>query len=186
MPASPLADAPTPIAAPAAPAPNFGRTMGVDKGKFDDPNKHDFKYDSMRVASRFDPKQGFSPEVIDALNKELGGTYGTYYGGGDKLGLKDAKGAQDAGDFDPQDWIYAHKAQNDDTKWNFGGGAVANAEAAGAPQGGQFMGGGLPAFGGTPLDSALSGDPLEKIQQMLAQYSERPNLDALMAQLGGQ
>jgi hypothetical protein len=37
------------------------------------------------------------------------------------------------------------------------------------------------------LDSALSGDPMEKIQQAIAQMSgSRPNLDALLAQLGGQ
>lgn len=43
---------------------------------------------------------------------------------------------------------------------------------------------GMP-FGGVALDGALSGDPLDKIQQAIAQMSGgRPNLDALLAQLG--
>lgn len=45
-------------------------------------------------------------------------------------------------------------------------------------------GGGL--IGGAQLDSALTGDPLAKIQQLIAQMSgSRPNFAALMQQLGG-
>lgn len=40
-------------------------------------------------------------------------------------------------------------------------------------------------MGGVPLDPALQGDPLAAIQQAIAQYSgQRPNMDALLAQLG--
>jgi len=170
--ASPTGPADAPIAA--KPTNNFGSAMGLDEGKFNDPNKHDFKYDTMRVLSRFDPKAGFSPEVINALNSELGGTYGNYSGGGDKLSLSGAKGAKDAADFANQDWIYAHKAGNDATKWNFGGG--------GAPAAGGAMGG-----GGIPgLPPELGGDPMAAIQAALAKYQGKsPNIEALLAQLGG-
>lgn len=124
-----------PVATPAAPVaqatmPSGGHVMGVDMGKFNDPNKHDFKYDTMRVLDRFDPRMGFTPEVIDALNKELSGTYGSFSGAGDKLSLTGAKGAKDAADFANQDWVYALKANNADTKWNFGGGGAAPSQAA--------------------------------------------------------
>lgn len=177
--APPLADAPS-----APPANNFGRVMGFDEGKFNDPNKHDFKYDTGRVLSRFDPRAGFSPDVINALNSELGNTYGNFSGGGDKLSLTGAKGAKDAADFNNQDWIYALKSGNDATKWNFGGGGAAPQDGGGAPAGGADLGG--EGFGGAQLDSALSGDPLAKIQQLIAQMSgSRPNFAALMQQLGG-
>lgn len=111
------------------PKPNFGRVMGMDEGKFNDPNKHDFKYDVIRKLSEFDPRQGFTPEVIAALNA-LG--YGTFSSkGGDKLTLTGATGSPDAADFADQDWIFAHDAQNDATKWNFGGGGAAGASAGG-------------------------------------------------------
>lgn len=53
--------------------------------------------------------------------------------------------------------------------------------------GGQFMGSGEPAFGGALLDDALTGDPLAKIQQLIAQMGgTRPNLSALLQSFGGQ
>lgn len=186
--AQPIADAPPltttgNVPAASTPSADFGRVMGFDAGKFNDPNKHDFKYDTGRVLSRFDPRQGFTPDVIAALNNELGGTYGNFSGSGDKLSLTGAKGAKDAADFANQDWVYALKAGNDATKWNFGGGGAAPQDAGDPAQGG---GVGLPAFGGAQLDSALNGDPLAKIQQLIAQMSgSRPNFAALMQQLGG-
>lgn len=182
---APVLDQPiaAPAAAAASPAGDFGRVMGFDAGKFNDPNKHDFKYDTGRVLSRFDPRQGFTPDVINALNSELGNTYGNFSGSGDKLSLTGAKGAKDAADFANQDWVYALKANNPDTKWNFGGGGAAPQEINAPVGGGMDLGGG--AFGGAQLDSALSGDPLAKIQQLIAQMSgSRPNFSALMNQLG--
>lgn len=157
---------------PASPAPAYdmSRVMGYDAGKFNDPNKHDFKYDTGRVLSQFDPRQGFTPDVINALNKL---DYGTFAGSGDKLSLTGAKNAKDAADFANQDWIYALKANNGDTKWNFGGGGAAPQDAG-------------PMGGGNGLDPRLLGaDPNAAIQAALAQYSQSPNLQALLAQLGG-
>jgi hypothetical protein len=114
---------PTPTPTPETPqAPNpfnFGNTYGLDPKKFGDPNKKGFKYDTMRAMSGFDPRQGFTADVLKALNA-LG--YGTFSSrGGDKLSLTGARG-HEAADFSDQDWIYAHDAQNDATKWSFGGG----------------------------------------------------------------
>ncbi len=133
-PAPPLGSSTGPVAAP-PPVSDIGRTMGLDAGKFNDPNKHDFKYDTTRLLSRFDPRQGFTPEVIAALNGELGGTYGQFSGSGDKLSLTGAKGAKDAADFANQDWIFAHKDNSDATKWNFGGGGAPDPTAAGGAPG---------------------------------------------------
>lgn len=130
--ATPKPDAPMSPEGPAAPAYNFGRAMGLDEGKFNDPNKHDFKYDTMRTMSQFDPRQGFTPEVIDALNKL---DYGTFSGSGDKLSLSGAKNAKDAADFANQDWIYAHDANSDATKWNFGGGGADGGGGGDVPNG---------------------------------------------------
>lgn len=111
---------------------NFGSVMGADAGKFNDPNKHDFKYDTLRTLSGFDPRQGFTPDVLAALNR-LG--YGTFSSSGkDKLSLTGAKNAKDAADFANQDWIYAYDAQNGDTRWNFGGGGAAPQEMPTTPQ----------------------------------------------------
>lgn len=119
----PAPDPTTPSAptTPTAPNPfNIGRTAGLDAGKFADPNKHGFKYDTMRALSAFDPRGGFTADVLKALNA-LG--YGTFSSrGGDKLSLTGATGSPEAADFTDQDWIFAHDAQNDATKWSFGGG----------------------------------------------------------------
>ncbi len=173
-------DAPAPIAAaPAAPSYNMGSTMGVDAGKFNDPNKHDFKYDTMRTLSQFDPKAGFTPDVLSALNKL---DYGTFSGSGDKLSLSGAKNAKDSADFANQDWIYAHDANNDATKWNFGGGGAAPAPAA--PQGG---GGSFSA--GSTLSPMLQGNAQNGINQALSSIGglgDSSRIQALIQALGGQ
>jgi hypothetical protein len=111
---------PTPTPEPAPNPFNFGNTYGLDPKKFGDPNKRGFKYDTMRAMSAFDPRQGFTADVLKALNA-LG--YGTFSSrGGDRLSLTGATGSHEAADFTDQDWIYAHDAQNDATKWSFGGG----------------------------------------------------------------
>jgi len=179
---APVGDAPiaSPIGPADAPKPasDFGRTMGYDPGKFNDPNKHDFKYDTARVLSRFDPKAGFTPDVINALNGELGGTYGNFSDSGDKLSLSRAKNAKDAADFANQDWIYAHKTGNDATKWNFGGGGAAPAD--GPAQGGGGM------FGGSSISPILQGDAQGNIQSALSKLSAPSDmLQQLLAQLQG-
>ena len=99
-PSEPTRDLATNLPSATAGAPSasdYSRLMGADAGKLNDPNKHDFKYDTLRTLSKFDPRQGFTPEVINALNSELGNTYGTFSSkGGDKLSLTGAKGAKDA------------------------------------------------------------------------------------------
>ena len=56
----------------------------------------------------------------------------------------------------------------------------------GAALGGVPLSGG-PGVGGALLDDALSGDPLAKLQEMIAKLSgSRPNFAALMQQLGAQ
>jgi hypothetical protein len=177
LPLAPVTPAPV---APPAPTQDFGRLMGYDAGKLNDPNKHDFKYDTARVMSQFDPRQGFTPDVINALNKL---DYGTFSGAGDKLSLSGAKNAKDAADFANQDWIYAHKANSDATKWNFGGGGAAPQQAAPAPAAGR------PQFAGSTIAPALQADAQGGIQQALGQYGQAsdPNyLQKLIAALGGQ
>lgn len=126
----PIASPTTPadLPRPGGPTSGFGRLSGFNEAKFNDPNKHDFKYDTARVMSQFDPRAGFTPEVIAALNK-LG--YGTFSSsGGDKLSLTGAKNAPDAADFTNQDWIFAKDANSDATKWQFGGGGAAPVDNA--------------------------------------------------------
>lgn len=180
MPASPIADAP----AAAAPASNYARTMGFDSGKFNDPNKHDFKYDVGRTLSQFDPKAGFTPEVLGALN-QLG--YGSFSGSGDKLSLTGAKNAKDAADFSNQDWIYAHDAQNDATKWNFGGGGAAGDAGAASAQG-AGLNAGRPSFAGSTVAPMLQADAQSNIQQALQNIgglSNTSRLQQLIAALSG-
>lgn len=178
---SPFMDSQAPTGA--APVRDYGRlSAGYDAGKLNDPNKHDFKYDTARVMSQFDPRQGFTPDVINALNQL---DYGTFSGAGDKLSLSGAKNAKDAGDFANQDWITALKAQNGDTKWNFGGGAVGEQEARQAPQ----MGGmGRPSFAGSTIPGLLQGDAQGNIQSALGHLgntSDDSMLQRLIAQLRG-
>lgn len=164
----------------AAPAYDMSRVMGVDAGKFNDPNKHDFKYDTQRTLSQFDPKAGFTPDAIDALNK-LG--YGTFSsGGGDKVSLTGAKNAKDAADFANQDWIGAYDAQNGDTKWNFGGGGVAQQQERAAPQGGGGM------FAGSSIAPLLQGNASSNIQSALGNIGGAGDdslIQRLIAQLRG-
>jgi hypothetical protein len=166
----PIADAPPPSGNPAG---DFSRLNGYDPSKLADPNKHDFKYDTARVMSQFDPRQGFTPDVLAALNKL---DYGTFSGSGDKLSLSGAKNAKDAADFADQDWIRAYHAQNGDTKWNFGGGGAA---PQGAPTGG-------PSFAGSSLSPLLQGDAAGGVQQALGQFPEQSDfLQQLLAKLKG-
>lgn len=178
--ADPLGPAsPEPMAAPRQQ--DFGRTMGYDAGKFNDPNKRDFKYDTGRILSQFDPRQGFTPDVLAELNKL---DYGTFSAGRDpsRLSLTGAKNAKDAGDFTDQDWVFAHKANNDATKWNYGGGAVADAEAA---RGG---GGPAPMFAGSTISPMLQGNAQNNIanaMQGIGAQADDSMLQELIKALGG-
>lgn len=107
---------------PKPPAPNFGSLSGgFDFGKLSDPNKHSFKYDYARTVSAFDPRKGFTGDVLSALN---GLGYADFYSpGGDKLGIRNVTSKGVAAGMDPRDFlgdfINAFDAQNDATKWGF-------------------------------------------------------------------
>lgn len=73
--------APTPAPTP-TPAPQKFAIQPVDQGKFDDPNKHDGKYDFLRTMQGFDPTKGFTSDGLAKLNA-LG--YANFSGSGDKL-----------------------------------------------------------------------------------------------------
>lgn len=173
----------TATGASTAPAGDFSRLMGYDKGKFD-ANKDDAKYQMGRVLSQFDPRQGITPDVLAALN---GLGYGNFSGTGQNLslsGLTD-KGRQAnlQGDYNKADFIGGYSGGNG--KWTY---ADPVEEAKQAAQGGGGGLGPIPAGGGNAwMDAALNGDPLAKIQQIIQQLSgSRPNFDALLAQLGRQ
>lgn len=144
------------------------------------------RYKMQTVLSNFDPNAGITPDVLAALNgANIKGA--KFSGSGDKL---DAQNLQQWENFDGRQGV-------GDMLKGFNDPAMAGKHEWGAWQpedsgGGQPQGapsGGLPNFGGAQLDSALGGDPLAKIQELIAQLSaggNRPNFEALMAQLGGQ
>jgi hypothetical protein len=112
---------PTP-APPSPPAPNFGwLSSGFDQGKLKDPNHHSFKYDFARAVSPFDPRKGFTSDVLSALN---GLGYADFYSpGGDQLGIRGVTSKGRAAGMDPRDFlgdfIEAFDSQSDATKWGF-------------------------------------------------------------------
>ncbi len=151
---------------------------GIDKGKYD--SGHDSpKYQVLRALSGFDPTQGVTPDVLNALN---GLGLGTFSGDRDKIRV--------GGQVDPRfngftefDLIRGFNDQNNpDKKWGFGG-TGAPGQPDHQPQQGGGMGMGM-AQGG--LNSLLQGDPLAGIQSAISGYSEQgDNLKALLAQLSG-
>lgn len=113
-------DAPPP-SAPLS-SPNYGSlTAGFDPAKLNDPNKHSFKYDFGRTVAPFDPRQGFTADVLKALNGLGYADFGSP--GGDQLSIHGVTEKGRAAGMDPRDftgdYIYAFDAQNDATKWGF-------------------------------------------------------------------
>lgn len=140
------------------------------------------RYQILSVLSNFDPRKGITPEVVDALNKaNIKGA--KFSGSGDKLTVDNAGGWDRFGKGGTADVITGLKGGNG--TWSPWSDPALEGQGGGAAAGG----GSLPAghnVGGYALDSALSGDPLAKIQQLIAQMSgSRPNFAALMQQLGG-
>lgn len=143
------------------------------------------RYKMLTIMSNFDPRQGVTPELVDALNKaNIKGA--KFSGSGDKLsatGLnqwENYNGREGVGDV-----VRGFKTgQGTWTPWGPEGGDTGG--AANVAAGGGFAGHAGTPVGGAQLDEALSGDPLARIQQMIAQLSgSRPNFAALMQQLGG-
>jgi hypothetical protein len=137
--------APTPTPDPTpAPTPNPGvvaprfNIQPVDPGKFNDPGKRDAKYDFLRAAGQYDPRQGISAGLLGDLNK-LG--YANFSGSGQRLSYGNVTDAGRAagleangfsGDF-IQNW---GNGQNPNAQWAWnwsdpGGTAQAPASSAG-------------------------------------------------------
>lgn len=115
---------PGPTAPPEAPkpAPNWGTlNAGFDRGKLDNAAHKTFKYDFARTVAPFDPRKGFTPEVLAALNA-LG--YADFYSpGGDKLGMRNVTAQGRAAEMDPNDFfgdfIQGFDAQGSGTQWQY-------------------------------------------------------------------
>jgi hypothetical protein len=160
----------------------FGVGAGYDQGKLANADHLSPKYQIGRTLSNFDPKAGITPDVLSALNSL---NIGTFSGGKDKLTV--------GGNVDPRFEGYTNMdvigGFNDPNNPNKSWGYQAdnpNAPADAAPQGGGGMGGQFAPTINGPLDQQLGGNPLEAIQAALAKYGQgnRPNMDALLAQLG--
>lgn len=180
-----------PIAPPpaAAPAQDFSRlNAGYSRDKLNDANKQSAKYQMGRALSSLDPTKGFNADAVAALNALGFGNFSAQ-DGSDKLslsGLTDkGRAAGLVGDYTDADFIQALKGGNG--QWSYADPAYDAMNPSPDGGGGGVPGAGGGHTGGPQLDSALSGDPLAKIQQLIAQMSgSRPNFAALMQQLGGQ
>ncbi len=99
--------------------------------------------------------------------------------GDDKIDFGDGQGPIDVIRGGDNQIVFQNTTGNPTWEGQHGG-------AGGASDGGMAPDAGA-ALGGPQFDSALSGDPLAKIQQLISQMSgSRPNFAALMQQLGGQ
>mgnify|MGYP001579967316 CR=1 FL=1 len=195
--AGPLGDAggfaplPTPEAAPAPFARNNTRLMEGDAGKLADVGHaaKSPKYDFLQLANQ--GKYGYD-QLGDMLGELQKGPNAQHWQGwtADKDKLRfggdpsqlgsawngvtevDAIGGFNSGN--PQGFRWGAEMP---------GGAP---EGAAAQQGGGMGGQFAPTVNG-PLDQQLGSNPLEAIQAALAKYGQgnRPNMDALLAQLGG-
>jgi hypothetical protein len=134
------------------------------------------KYQIGRVLSNFDPKQGFTPDVLNALNA-LG--IGTFSANKDRLTV--------GGQMDPRfegvtgaDLIRNFTGEGP-AAWQGWGGV--NPEGPGVKEAGP-MGFASGSIGRGGLNSLLMGDPFAGIQSAIGQYAgQGDNLKALLAQL---
>ncbi len=191
-PATPAIPAALPAADPTTPAaPDYsrlgqfaGKLRGYDMGKFQRPqDQWSEKYKIGAVQSHFDPLKGVTPEFLAALKAQgIGGA--DFSGEGDKLNVINRGGYDRFGSGGTADVITGLKGQNADTAWNPW---LIEEQAAQGGGGGQAQPlGPMLNAGGGDLDPQLGGDPLTKIKEALARMSgQRPNMEALMAQLGG-
>lgn len=173
--------------APLTPDYKYRNKLGaIDDKKFDDPNYKSPKYQLERVEAQFDPSLGVDqPGFLDALNALKLGTFSRRGNSRDYVDL--TNGVPEWDGMTGADLIGDFGGANSWGVQGTGPGWEQDAAAGGAGgHSGSDMGG--EGFGGALLDSALSGDPLAKIQQAIAQLSSggRPNFEALMAQLGQQ
>jgi hypothetical protein len=179
----------TPTLDPASAAPtkygaslgSFGVGGGYDQSKLANLEHLSPKYQVGRTLSHFDPNKGITPEVLAALNTL---NLGEFSGSKDKLQVGGANldprwegytNIDTIGDFNPErgnnSWTYMSDNPN------------APPEQAQMGSGGTPM----PAPLTGAMDPSLGGDPLAGIQAAIAKFSQggaRPNLQALLAQLG--
>lgn len=169
-----------PAAAPPAAAGGLGsyanRLEGFDAGKLADTTHNSPKYQLGRALSQFDPRQGVTPDVLASLNK-LG--LGTFSGSGDKVSIAGGDPRWDG--VNSIDLVRGFHDPNGTGGWQYG--AEGPAPAGGAPAGGQKAPAG---FGGAPLNSALTGDPMAAIQAAIGQQAGGGDyLQSLLAKLRG-
>ena len=171
-----------PAAAPASPASGLGsnKLSGFDMNKFADPGRSE-KYKIGEVMSRYDPRQGVSQAMLDELN---GLGLADFSGSGDQLTVKNTKNDPRFGTGGTADVIKGLKGNNEDTAWQpWYVGDQQDQNPIARPT----AGGGFSPIVGATLDPKISGDPMAAIQQALQKYSgQGPNLQALLAQFGGQ
>lgn len=100
-PANP-APTPTPNPTPAPPTRNFNWLSGFDQGKFNDQTHQSAKYQMGRIFSQYDPRQGVTDPILQALN---GLGFADFYGSGQNLGLRRVTSAGQAAGLDPHDFM---------------------------------------------------------------------------------
>lgn len=149
---------------------NSGMILGYDTGKLDDPSyQKGTKYNAAVRAFSGGLKQdvGVSRGGLGNMNEYLkaNGFPNAQVVGDDKIDFGDGGGPIDVIRSDGQIVF-----QDPRGAINSGGGGSSDGGGGGDVSG---------------LPSQLQGDPLAMIQQALAQYGQSPNLQALLAQLGG-
>lgn len=170
-----------------------GFLVGFDTNKLNDPNKlpgESGKYTpAAKAFSKIAQTIGVGRGQLDQAVGEAQrmGFPNARVIGDDKIDFGDGNGPIDVVRSDGQivfqnttgnpQYEAAYAAKNGGSGGGGGGGGGEQASDGG-------LGGA--SYGGAQLDQALSGDPLAKIQQLIAQMSgSRPNFAALMQQLGG-
>lgn len=184
----PLVDATGPMAsAGPATAPGGSKSYGqapagYDQRKWEDPNSKSAKYITARnidynalrqIPDEAGRKAFLAKEVqritpmLEAAGWKVGGVQGDkMLIGGNGFGMNPVDIVGDIEGAATPSW-------GDDAGGGGGGGGDLAPHA------------GVGNVGGYALDSALTGDPLAAIQAALAKYSNSPNIQSLLAQLGG-
>lgn len=139
------------------------------------------RYKMLTIQSNFDPTKGISQEMVDALN--AANIKGAKFSRGSDDRLS-ATGLENWENYDGREGLGDIIQGFKTGKGQWGAWAPEGGDAP-AASGAQSFGGGIAPFGGVPLDDLVTGDPLRKIQQAIAQLStSRPNAAALLSQLG--
>jgi hypothetical protein len=184
-------NAPAPEEVPAAisasaPAQHFiGAGGSWDMGKFANPEHTTAKYQVGRVLDRFDPSQGVTPEVIEALNA-LG--LAEYYGSGDKAGYRNVTDAGRAAGIKDDgfagDWVKNFTGEGE-KRWRYAAPGQAERDAGGQGGGMGMARGGMSPFDPMrqmmlPADDSTYQRLVARLQQMSGGGLENDALRALL------